>query len=364
MTQSTRSSVTTAPARTLSRMPGAPDDSTPITLTDGLIALTAIATPEIKPPPPIGTTIDVDVGPVANDLEAERALPGDELQIVERVHVGQPAIADELLRLLVGIVPDRAVQHDFGAVAARRRDLRRRRVLGHDDHRADAVDARGERHALRVIAGRGADDAAPALVLGKRHELVQRTADLVRPGALEHLRLEADVEAASARSASATTGAACDACAARHGAMPPRTPPGRAAAVATVICLGHPAVTMISTSPSAATSPDCTVARAGNRARRTRGTTSFIAREVLDVRQVHHAVDDVGRRAARRVERAPDSRQRLARLRADVALGLGRVPEHAREVHAIAGADRGAEVRIRPAGRHRSRASATTRRRA
>ena len=64
-------------------------------------------------------------------LEAERALSGDELQVVERMDVGQPAVADELFRLLVGLVPDRAVQHDLRAVAARRRNLRRRRVLGH-----------------------------------------------------------------------------------------------------------------------------------------------------------------------------------------------------------------------------------------
>ena len=47
---------------------------------------------------------------------------------------------------------------------------------------------------------------------------------LYEPGALEHLRLEADVEAGRARSASATTAAACDECAARRARTPPRTP--------------------------------------------------------------------------------------------------------------------------------------------
>ena len=94
---------------------------------------------------------DVDLGPVADDLEAERALAGDELQVVERMHVGEAAIADQLLRLLVGLVPDRAVQHDLRAVAARRRDLRRRGVLGHHDDGLDAVDA--ARRARRPARG-------------------------------------------------------------------------------------------------------------------------------------------------------------------------------------------------------------------
>ena len=55
MMQSTVSSVTSPPSRTLRVMPGAPDDSTPATLIAGLHALSAVVTPEISPPPPIGT---------------------------------------------------------------------------------------------------------------------------------------------------------------------------------------------------------------------------------------------------------------------------------------------------------------------
>ena len=120
-----------------------------------------------------------------------------------------PSVAHQLLRLLVGLVPDRAVQHDLGAVALRRRDLGRRRVRRHADDRADAVDLRRERHALRVIAGRRADDAAPLLLLGHQRELVERPADLVRADALEQLGLEPHVEAGDARSAAATSAAAC-----------------------------------------------------------------------------------------------------------------------------------------------------------
>ena len=49
-------SETTLPASTLFCMPGAPDDSTPTILMRGFTDLSAIATPEMSPPPPIGTT--------------------------------------------------------------------------------------------------------------------------------------------------------------------------------------------------------------------------------------------------------------------------------------------------------------------
>ncbi len=109
--------------------------------------------------------------------------------------VGVAALGDELLRLLVGLVPDRAVQHDLGAVAFRGFDLRRRRVGRHADDGVDAVDPRGQRHALRVVAGGRADHAPPLLVVGEERELVERPADLVGARALEQLGLEPHVEA-------------------------------------------------------------------------------------------------------------------------------------------------------------------------
>ena len=55
MMQSTSSSTTLAPASTLRFIPGAPDDSTPMIRTEGLTDLAAIETPEMRPPPPMGT---------------------------------------------------------------------------------------------------------------------------------------------------------------------------------------------------------------------------------------------------------------------------------------------------------------------
>ena len=59
---------------------------------------------------------------------------------------------------------------------------------------ANAEHSRSERHALRVIARRGAHDAAVALLLREPGELHERAADLVRARALEELGLEPHLE--------------------------------------------------------------------------------------------------------------------------------------------------------------------------
>ena len=138
---------------------------------------------------------DVGLWKVFMDLEAERSLARDELRIVERMNICESALDDELPGFLVGLVPDRAVQHHFRSVRARRVDLGRRRILGHDDDGVHAIQPGGERHALCVVAGRGADDAAPFLLVGQVREFVERSTNLVRAGFLEHLGLEPNVEA-------------------------------------------------------------------------------------------------------------------------------------------------------------------------
>ena len=137
-----------------------------------------------------GNDDGVDVVPVLDDLESDGALPRDELLVVERVDVGESFGSHQLLRLLIGVIPDGAVENDLRAVGPGGGDLRRCGVGGHADHGPDAVDLRGERDALGMIAGRGADDAAALLLLGHEGELVEGTADFVRADALEQLGLE------------------------------------------------------------------------------------------------------------------------------------------------------------------------------
>ena len=196
MIVSQRSSVTSSPASTLAFIAGPSADSTPTIRTSGRARLTAAETPEMSPPPPIGTTMTSTSGQSSIDLEPERPLAGDEVEIVERVHVDETVALDELARLLVGLVPDRSRagrpplrtrESPRPSRASRSRPCRR--------PRGSRASTRPRRDALRVVSGRGADDAAGALLVREQRELVQRPADLVRAGPLEALGLEPHVEA-------------------------------------------------------------------------------------------------------------------------------------------------------------------------
>ena len=99
--------------------------------------------------------------------------PGDHVRIVERMDERQLAFARERQRVLVGVVEVVAVQHHLAAEVEHRLHLDLRRGLRHHDHRGDAAPARRQRHALRVVAGRGADHAA------RRDRLVDEVRDLV-----------------------------------------------------------------------------------------------------------------------------------------------------------------------------------------
>ena len=96
MMQSTRSSVTTLPAATLSRMPGAPDDSTPTIRDLRLDALDRHRHARDQAAAADRHHHHVDVRPVADDLEPHGPLAGDQLQIVEGMDVGEAALADQL----------------------------------------------------------------------------------------------------------------------------------------------------------------------------------------------------------------------------------------------------------------------------
>ena len=77
-----------------------------------------------------------------------------------------------------------AVKHDVGAVRARRLDFRERRRPRHYDRRPHAVRARGDRDALRVVAGARRDDAARTLVRRQCRDAVHRAPDLEGAGVL------------------------------------------------------------------------------------------------------------------------------------------------------------------------------------
>ena len=172
---------------------------------------------------------------LAQDLHRHRALAGDHVGIVEGMHEHQLAFGGDLQRMLVGRVVHIAVQHHFAAgvvegmheaqslrllqfqrvrmgvavAVAVQHDLAAQRMHGvdlqlrcrhrHHDDGAAAQLLRRQRHALRVVAGRGADDAARQRLGVQVRHLVVRAAQLEAENRLLVFALEQHVVADAAR---------------------------------------------------------------------------------------------------------------------------------------------------------------------
>ena len=91
----------------------------PTMRTPGLTDFAAIETPEMRPPPPMGTIREFGppgTGPMTSS--PERPLPCDQLRVIEGDGCRSgPSDSTEFERLLVGFVPDAAVENDAGPVA-------------------------------------------------------------------------------------------------------------------------------------------------------------------------------------------------------------------------------------------------------
>ena len=132
-------------------------------------------------------------GVLAQDLHADRPLPGDHVAVVERVHEHEPARRRELvgarLRVRVGV----AVEDHLDAVAAERPhrlDLHLRRRHRHDDHRPASEAGRRQRDALGVVAGRRRDHPARPLGRVEADHAVVGAAELEREDRLVVLALQ------------------------------------------------------------------------------------------------------------------------------------------------------------------------------
>ncbi|MNS88116.1 hypothetical protein D3C72_1220800 [compost metagenome] len=130
------------------------------------------------------------VGVLAQDLQPDRALSGDHVRVVERVDEGCAGLLFQGAGVGVGVVEAVAVQDDVSAERLDRRHLDARRGGRHDDGRGRAAFRRRQRHALRVIARRGADDAARQLGLAQGGDLVVGAANLEREDRLQVLALQ------------------------------------------------------------------------------------------------------------------------------------------------------------------------------
>ena len=96
------------------------------------------------------------------DFHRNRALAGNHVRVVKRMHKRQAALFLQRHRMGVGIRVAVAVQHHLDSVTSPafdriNLDLRRRRR--HDHHGARSEFLRAQRHALGMVAGRGANHA-------------------------------------------------------------------------------------------------------------------------------------------------------------------------------------------------------------
>ena len=137
-----------------------------------------------------GRDNDLDVRMLLQDFQSQSSLPGDDRVVVESVNQRQSVLPALLDGLFVGFVVIGAVQHNFGAVSASRRNFRQRRGKRHHDARLDVVPSRVVRDALRMIAGGGGDHATGAFIASQREQFVQRAALFESSGALLVIELQ------------------------------------------------------------------------------------------------------------------------------------------------------------------------------
>ena len=141
----------------------------------------------------------VEVGHLLEQLETDRALPGDHMVVVERVNEGEAALGLDLAGVRVRRIEVVAVEDHLGAQLARVGDLDERRPFGHHDDARDAQPRGMERNRLCVIAGRGRDGAARALLGAQREEAIEGPALLEGARHLQVLELEVGHRARAAR---------------------------------------------------------------------------------------------------------------------------------------------------------------------
>ncbi|MNM97621.1 hypothetical protein D3C81_1101310 [compost metagenome] len=132
---------------------------------------------------------------LAQDFHGHRALPRDHLRVVERRYKGATGLQGQVQCIGQCKRKAFAVQHRIGAATAHPDDLQLRCRAGHDDGGVDPQFPRGQRHALRMIAGRSRDHADSLLRFAQLHQLVVGAADLEGKGRLQVFALEQDLVA-------------------------------------------------------------------------------------------------------------------------------------------------------------------------
>ncbi len=183
------------PERKLACASAASSGSTPMTRAGRPLSLRAVATPLIRPPPPTGTRTVSGVRQVGGDFQAGGAGAGDDFFVVVGWDDGIALLAGESFGFRSAFRAGAADEDDFGAERAGALDLDLGGDTGHHDDRFCAEGAGGIGDALGVVAAGVGDDAAPALVIGERGDLVVGAAQFEGADGLEALRLEIELAA-------------------------------------------------------------------------------------------------------------------------------------------------------------------------
>ena len=135
------------------------------------------------------------IGHQRGQFQPDRALPGDDVGIVERRQQAVAVLRGEFGGEGLGLVVGLAVQAHRGAPMGDTGDLGVRRGLRHHRDRRHAQAIRGPGQALCVVAGGRGDGRAGIAAFARGQQRVHRAAHLVRAGALQVLQLQPAAEA-------------------------------------------------------------------------------------------------------------------------------------------------------------------------
>ena len=135
----------------------------------------------------------VHFGQLLEDLQADGALAGHDVGIIEGMGEGVAVLLGQAVRLTGGIVVNAGDQHHFRAVILGGFHLADGSTGGHADDGLDAQLGGGKGNALSMVAGGAGDHAAVRFFLGQGADLVVSAAQLERAGQLQVLRLNIDV---------------------------------------------------------------------------------------------------------------------------------------------------------------------------
>ena len=133
---------------------------------------------------------DLHVREVLGDLEADRSLAGHDERVVERVHEHPAGRLLQLAEALEDLGRPRGLLVHRGPVAQGRGTLLLARALPHDHEAVDPLERAAVRERPGVVAGRGRDHAARALLGRERRELGEDAARLEAARLLEELGLQ------------------------------------------------------------------------------------------------------------------------------------------------------------------------------